>query len=116
LPEFIRLIRFAKIAALIAGIWTIFYAILIVGWQITIFFREGSWPTLPLSSIFNIVGTDRGAILTPASTEKFQTSNLENLVEVLLRVPAIVALLLAAALLAAFYAWLMHAEKRHSVN
>ena len=46
LPASLRLIRFARMTALVADIWTIFCAVLIVGWQMIIFLREGSWHAL----------------------------------------------------------------------
>lgn len=103
-------------AALVADIWTILYGVLIVGWQIFTFLREGSWPALPLSSVFDKLGHNRGAISVTASAGEIERSYLTNLIDTLLRVPAIVPLLLAAALLTAFYLWLTKTEKRYSGN
>jgi hypothetical protein len=102
--------------ALVADIWTILYAVLIVGWQITSLLREGSWPALPLSSIINKLEFNRGAIYATASTDEIERSQLANVIDAMLRVPAIVPLLLAAALLTAFYLWLTDIEKRYSGN
>ena len=109
MPAFLRLIRFTRMTALVADIWTILYAVLIVGWQITSLLREGSWPALPLSSIINKLEYNRGAIDATASAGT-------NVVDALLRVPAIVPVLLAAVLLTAFYLWLTDIEKRYSGN
>jgi hypothetical protein len=102
--------------ALVADLWTILYAVLIVGWQITSLLREGSWPALPLSSIINKLEFNRGAIYAIASTGEIERSQLANIIDAVLRVPAIVPLLLAAALLTAFYLWLTDIEKRYSGN
>jgi hypothetical protein len=102
--------------ALVADLWTILYAVLIVGWQITSLLREGSWPALPLSSIINKLEFNRGAIYATASTGEIERSQLANVIDAMLRVPAIVPLLLAAALLTAFYLWLTDIEKQYSGN
>ena len=112
MPAFLRLIRFAKIAALVAIAWTFFYAVFIIGWQINIFLRQGSWPTLPLSSVINKLEYEPGAIYATASAHEIESS----VVDALLRVSAIVPLLLASALLTAFYLWLARTEKRYSGN
>ena len=112
MPAFLRLIRFAKIAALVAIAWTIFYAVFIIGWQINIFLRQGSWPALPLSSVINKLEYEPGAIYATASAHEIESS----VVDALLRVSAIVPLLLASALLTAFYLWLARTEKRYSGN
>jgi hypothetical protein len=96
-------------AALVADIWTIFYAVLIVSWQTENFLKAGSWAALPLSSIINKLEYNRGAIDATASAGT-------NVIDALLRVPAIVPVLLAAALLTAFYLWLARTEKRYSGN
>jgi hypothetical protein len=116
LPAFLRLIRFTRMTALVADIWTILYAVLIVGWQITSLLREGSWPALPLSSIINKLEFNRGAIYATASAGEIERSQLANVIDAMLRVPAIVPLLLAAALLTAFYLWLTDIEKQYSGN
>ena len=109
---FLRLVRIAKVASLATNAWTIFYAIVIVGWQITSLLREGSWPALPLSSVINKLEYEPGAIYATASAHEIESSVLDAL----LRVPAIVPLLLASALLTAFYLWLARTEKRYSGN
>ena len=112
MPAFLRLIRFTRITALVADIWTIFCAVLIVGWQMIIFFREGSWHALPLSSVFNAPKYSRGEIYSTASIDKIERSHLTNLADALLQVPIIVPLLLGAALLTVFYLWLVDTESR----
>src|SRR5450631_1333837 len=103
-------------AALVADIWTIFYAVLIISWQIENFLIAGSWPALPLSSIINKLEFNRGAIYATASAGEIEISQPANVIDAMLRVPAIVPLLLAAALLTGFYLWLTDIEKRYSKN
>ena len=112
----LRLIRFARMTALVADIWTIFCAVLIVGWQVTIFLKEGSWHALPLASVFNTLEFNRGEIYSTASIDKIERSHSANLADALLQVPVIVPLLLGAAFLTAFYLWLSDIERRHSQN
>jgi hypothetical protein len=114
LPELLRLIRFAKIAALFAGALTIFCAFVIVGWQMTSFLKDGSWPALPLSSVVNMPGYRRDAIYLSASVNEIERNQLATVIDALLRIPAIVPLLLALVPLTAFYRWLTRTEKRHS--
>jgi hypothetical protein len=116
LPPFLRLIRFAKAVALVADAWTILCAALIVGWQMVVFLREGSWPALPLSFVFNTLIYPRDAVYSTASIEKIETDHLKNLAESLLQIPFIVPLLLGAALVTAFYLWLSRIEKSYSQN
>jgi hypothetical protein len=116
LPAFFRLIRFARMAALVADVWTIFYAVLIISWQIENFLIAGSWPALPLSSIINKLEFNRGAINATASAGEIEISQPATVVDAILRVPAIVPVLLAASLLTAFYLWLGRTEKRYSGN
>ena len=114
LPASLRLIRFARMTALVADIWTIFCAVLIVGWQMIVFLREGSWHALPLSSVFNTLESSRSEIYSTASIDKIERSHPANLADALLQVPVIVPLLLGAALLTAFYLWLSDTERRYS--
>jgi hypothetical protein len=100
-------------AALVADVWTIFYAVLIVGWQTTIFLKDGRWPALPLSSIFNKLNIDHAPIYATARTGEIEKSQLATMLDALLRIPATVPLLLAMVLLTAFYLWLTHTEKKN---
>ena len=116
MPAFLRLVRFTRIAALIADGLTILYAFFIFGWQMTSLLYEGKWPAMPLSSIINKLEFNRGAIYATASDGKIGTNQLANVTDAILRVPAIVPLVLAAALLTAFYIWLTNFEKQYSRN
>jgi hypothetical protein len=112
LHALLRLIRFTKAVSLVANAWTILYAVLIVSWQIAAFLREGKWVALPLSSAINKLGHERGAIYATANAHEIESS----LADALLQIPTIVPLLLASALLTAFYLWLARTEKRYAEN
>ena len=84
-----------------------------VDWQITSLLREGIWPTLPLASIIDKLEFNRSAIYATASGGEIESSKLQNIIDITLRVPAIVPLLLAGALLTAFYIWLTDLEKKY---
>lgn len=107
----VRLVRFAKLTALIAGVWTIFCAVLIVGWQITIFLKDGSWQALPLSLAFDKLEYQH-EVYSTASIDKISRSLTTNFIDLLLQTPIIVPLVLATALLMAFYSWLSNIERR----
>jgi hypothetical protein len=113
LPTFLRFIRFAKIATLVAAALTTFYVILFFGWQITSLLRDGSWPALPLASVMNMLEHGRDAIYVAASADEIERGPLANMLDALLRVPAIVPLLLVLALLTAYYRWLTYIEKNY---
>jgi hypothetical protein len=98
--------------ALVADIWTVFCAALIVGWQMIVFLREGSWHALTLSSVFNTLESSSGEVYSTASIDKIKSSHPANLADALLQVPVIVPLLLGAALLTVFYLWLSDTERR----
>jgi hypothetical protein len=114
MPAILRFIRFAKTTALVANIWTLIYAALVVGWQMATFFRIGSWPALPLSSVINNLGFNRGASYATASVSDANRNHLATYMDILLGTPAIVPLLLAAAFLTAFYVWLADLERRYT--
>ena len=107
----LRLIRFARMTALLANVLTIFCAVLIVGWQTIIFLREGNWHALPLSFVLN--SDSRGEVYSTASIAKIERGHLANLADALLQAPVIMPLLLAAALLTAFYLWLSNIERQY---
>ena len=113
LSAFLRLIRFARLAALIADLWTILYAVLIIGWQIVIFFREGSWSALSIKVVLDKLEYGHHVGYTTAQIRENEGSGLLNAVDALLHIPAIVPLLLAAALLTAFYKWLKDFERQY---
>ena len=107
----VRFVRFAKLTVLFADVLTAFSAVLIVGWQIIILLKDGSWTALPLSLVFN---TPKGEVYSTASIDKIGESRVTNFTDVLLQVPIIMPILLAAAFLTAFYLWLSSLEKEIS--
>ena len=107
----VRFVRFAKLTALFANVLTVFSAVLIVGWQITILLKDGSWTALPLSLVFS---TPKAEVYSTASIDKIGESRVTNFTDVLLQVPIIVPMVLAAAFLTAFYLWLSSLEKEIS--
>jgi len=92
--------------------WTIIDLILIVGWQVSIFFRDGNWHALPLSSV--LMGS--GGRASTASIDNIGASFPSNFGDALLQVPIIVLLVLGAALLIAVYFWLSNTERRYLEN
>jgi len=104
----VQFVRFAKLTALIADVSTIFCVVLIVGWQIIIFLRNGSWPALPLSLVFSM---PNGEVYSTASIDKIGENRATTFIDALLQVPIIMLLLLAVAFLTAFYFWLSNVER-----
>ena len=107
----VRLVRFAKVMALIADVSTLFCIFLIVAWQTTIFLRDGSWRALPLSLVFSASNYDQGEVYSTASIDKIVTGQFTNITEALLQLPIIIILLLGAAALTTFYSWISAVEK-----
>ena len=108
----VRFIRFAKITALIADIWTLAYVALVFGWQTFLFFRDGSWQALPLSFVFDTQRYSDGEVDSTGSIDKIRGSQATRFADALLQMPILTLLLLAAAFLSMFYLWLYNTEKR----
>lgn len=93
-------IRFARRAVFIVDVMTVLCAVLIVGW------RE-DWRVLPLSLVFK-----------RSDSEVYSTGSIDRIgratdfADAVLQLPIIVLLLLAIALLTAFYLWLHDTEIR----
>ena len=101
MPAFQRVVRFARLTALIFAGWTILWAALLAGWWVW------SGDAYPVSSIVQLLSPDRTYV-----TASFSGTLKEALIDWLLDVPAIVPLLMAAALLVMFYRWLAVIDKR----
>src|SRR5262249_7894694 len=101
-------------AVLIADISTIGCAILIAGWQTLLFLKNGSWQALPLSLVFTVPKDGDSEIYLTATINRVGESRATNFLDALLQVPIITLLLLASALLTAFYLWLYKIEKTAS--
>jgi hypothetical protein len=115
LIAFPRLIRFAKVTALVADLWTISYIVLVGGWQTYVFLSAGDWPALPVKSVLE-KSTNGRAIYEVAATRGIGGNHSPNPFEALLQLPAIVPLLFAAVLLTIFYLWLSHIEKKQHLK
>jgi hypothetical protein len=96
---------------LIADIWTLAYAGLLIGWQTLIFLRDGTWQKLPLSFVFSTPKNADSEIHSTASIGRMGKSQAANFADALLQMPIITLLLLGAAFLTAFYLWLYKFEK-----
>jgi hypothetical protein len=102
-----RLIRLTKTTALISALWTSFCAAFLVGWQVTVWLREGVWHSYTVGAL--IMGDPEVTFTTASYTE-------EGIVEKLLEIPAVVPLLVAVILLFAFHSWVASFEKEFSTG
>jgi ABC-type molybdate transport system permease subunit len=107
----VRFIRFARLAVLVADLSTIAFVTLLFTWQTIVFLRIGSWQPLPLSVAFSAPKQIDGDVYQTASIAGMADGQASNLVEMLLQLPLITVLLVGAAMLTAFYAWLHKIEK-----
>lgn len=107
----VRFIRFARLAVLVADLSTIAFVTLIFGWQTIVFLRVGSWPPLALSVAFSAPKPIDGDVYQTASIGGMGDGPASSLFEMLLQLPLISVLLVGAAMLTAFYAWLYKIEK-----
>lgn len=115
MPAFLRIIRFTKMTALLAAIWSISYVVLIVGWQILTFIREGNWPAASVKFVLTF-GHDQNVTYTTAATRGIARGDVPGAFDRLLEAPAILPLLCAAALLIAFFLWLSRLENNMRRN
>jgi hypothetical protein len=106
----LRFLKFAKVTVLASAVGTIFCATFIFGWQLISWFRHGSWDVFPISSVL----LSGKAIYIIASADHImpQQAPLQNVIDWLLEIPAIVPLAIASALLFSFYARLSMMEKQ----
>jgi hypothetical protein len=112
----VRFIRYAKITVLIADIWTLAYAALLVGWQTLIFVKDGTWQNFPLSFVFSTPKNADSEIHSTASIGVISKSQAANFADGLLQMPIITLLLLGAAFLTAFYLWLHKIDSQPRVH
>jgi hypothetical protein len=110
---FQQLLRFAKLTAVLAAALTILCAVMIVGWQVTSWIQNGEWNSYPVSSVISSLQRDQNNTYVTASLKKVETGSpfWEAVADWLLDIPAIVPLLIVAALLLAFYLKLSAIEK-----
>jgi hypothetical protein len=108
-----RLLRFAKATTLFSAAWTIMCAVFLTVGQIALWLKNGVWDSYPISSVINRLKTDQAPPYLLASSDKLDAELINNpeLANWLLRIPAIVPLLIASALLLAFYLLIRVIEK-----
>jgi hypothetical protein len=110
---FQRVVKFAKMTALLSAGWTILCAATIVVMQVTSWIRNGVWDTYRLSSILKNLKGNHDTTYVTASADKFGTELTikQGIADWLLGMPAILPLLIVAALHLAFYLRLAAIEK-----
>src|ERR1700730_12093478 len=108
--------KFAKMTALLSAGWTILCAVTIIVMQVTYGIRNGVWDTYRVSSILKNLKSDQNIKYVTAGADKFETELpvKQVLADWLLEIPAIVPLLIAAALLLTLYLQLAVIEKETS--
>jgi hypothetical protein len=110
---FQQLVKFTKTTVVFAAALTVLCAVVIVGWQVTSWIQNGEWNAYPVSSVISSLQRDQNNTYVTASLKKVETGSpfWEAVASWLLDIPAIVPLLIAAALLLAFYLKLSAIEK-----
>jgi hypothetical protein len=116
LSAFLRVVKFAKITALLSAVWTILCAAIIVGLQVTSLIRNGVWDAYQLSSIIKSLKSGQNITYVTASSDRFamDLTIKQVMADWFLEIPAIVPLLIVAALLLGFYLRLAVIEKEAS--
>jgi hypothetical protein len=107
-------VKFAKITALLSAAWTILCAVMIVGFQAASWIRNGVWDGYRLSSVLKSLKGDQNITYVTASADKFdaELTTKQAIADWLLGIPAIVPLLIVAALHLAFYLGLGSSKKK----
>jgi hypothetical protein len=118
LSAFQRVVKFAKTAALLSAVWTVLCAMLVVGFQVTFWVRNDVWDAYRISSVIKSLEGDRAVRYVTASVDNFESEvTIRHMIaEWLLGMPAIVPLLIVAALQVAFYLRLAGIDKDASTN
>ena len=107
----LSLIQFAKLATLIAVAWTMLVTAVLVWWQAKTWAAEGYWPAVRLSTVIEQLRASDGATYLAASVDTLARAEPCGFMTVLAEAPAIAALLVALALLIAFYLCLGRAAR-----
>jgi hypothetical protein len=109
-----QMVKIAKVTTLISVAWTILCAVLLVGWQITLWLQKGVWNSYSFATLTKELEHDQGAAYVVASADRSgaDLTSTQAAIEWLLEIPVIVPLLTATALLLGFYVWLNDFEKR----
>ena len=106
-----RLVRFTKIAVIIAATWTGLSAAMLVSAQLIFWLQNNEWDDYPISSV---MASRHDITYTVTSSSKLKTDQIyvDQILDWVLAVPAIVPLLIAFVALIAFWARLSKIEKR----
>jgi hypothetical protein len=112
LSAFQPVAKFTKLIALLSAAWTALCGAMIIVWQAS----SGAGDVYRLSSVIEAV--KRNPVYVAASSNELETESTigQEITDWLLALPAIVPLLMAAALLLSFYRWLAVVEKEASKN
>ena len=109
-------IRVTKIIVLAAGILTGAFIVFVVGWQLTTFVEQGSWPSLTISSALEILNQNHSHNYITQATRGIGHAQTGGLLDALLSLPVIAPLIIAAVLLSAFYLYLTRIDIPYSGN
>jgi len=106
----LRFIKFAKATVLASAVWTVFCASSIFSWQLVSWLRYGAWDGFSISTL---MATSR-PLYEMASADQISTQRVlfPAVIDWMLGLPAILPLVIASALLFAFYARLTTMEKQ----
>jgi hypothetical protein len=90
-------------------------AVFVTGLQISSWLKKGVWDAYPISVVINRLKTGEAATYVMASSDRLDAELINDLALTnwLLRIPAIAPLLIASALLVAFYMLITVIEKRY---
>jgi hypothetical protein len=113
LSAFRRLVKLARLTAIVSAVLTILCAGWILGLQVTSWTRTGVWEAYPLSLLVKNLKSDQTGIYSTASSDKFQTklTSKQVIVDWFLGIPTAAILLVVAALHFVFYLYLAAIEK-----
>jgi hypothetical protein len=108
-----RLVAFIKVLVAGAGAMTALSMGAIVSLQVAFWLATRTWSPFPVSQIFELSHINVSRRYLPASVDAHASGRVDpqGIIEWLLDLPAIVALFVALALLALFYASLTSVEK-----
>ena len=94
---------FLKIAACISAIGTFILALLILGWQSTLWVLTDEWNPFPISSALSLAHLERAAVyVTASASERPSSLDLQKICDWFLELPASGFLMAVAAVLLGF--------------
>ena len=108
-PGLQKVVKLTKVTALLSAGWTILCAVMIIGWQVS----SGVEDSSRLSSIVKILKSDQKSTYVTANSTEYTGALTTNqvMIDWLLQIPALVPLVIVAALLLLFYRRLAVIEK-----